>query len=203
MKEKQTFFDRNYDYYREQLAPLLPETLVPVVGGKAENGGVTLPFFGENYSVSASGVSGHSGERPAYDVCVILFRYLLNCPEKEPREKQWAAYRDFRDAAPLITYFTNEVEKAIALRFENNLPGLKRAGEALGGYRPNLDVTCDLALQFDALPRVPVVLLFNDVDDEFAPDCSMLFQRRTETFLDAECIAMLGRQLFVRLTEEK
>ncbi|MFO7884853.1 MAG: DUF3786 domain-containing protein [Desulfobacteraceae bacterium] len=106
------------------------------------------------------------------------------------------------DAAPLITCFTNEVEKALAEGFENNLPGLRRAGEALGGYRPNLDVTCDLALQFDALPRVPVVLLFNDVDDEFAPDCLLLFQRRTETFLDAECIAMLGRQLFVRFTGE-
>jgi hypothetical protein len=42
-------------------------------------------------------------------------------------------------------------------------------------------------------------MLFNDADDEFPAKCSVLFPARTEAYLDAECIAMLGTLLFRKL----
>jgi hypothetical protein len=51
-------------------------------------------------------------------------------------------------------------------------------------------------MQFDALPRVPVMLLFNDADDEFPAKSSVIFERRAEHYLDSECLAMVGRCLF-------
>jgi hypothetical protein len=54
-------------------------------------------------------------------------------------------------------------------------------------------------MQFDALPKVPVVMLFNDADDEFSATCSVLFERRAENYLDPECLAMVGRCLFTYL----
>jgi hypothetical protein len=54
-------------------------------------------------------------------------------------------------------------------------------------------------MQFNALPQVPLVMLFNDADDEFSATCSVLFQRRAENYLDPECLAMLGRCLFTHL----
>jgi hypothetical protein len=49
------------------------------------------------------------------------------------------------------------------------------------------------------LPRVPLLLLFNDADDEFPAACSVLFERRAAGYLDMECLAMLGMQLARRL----
>ncbi len=63
----------------------------------------------------------------------------------------------------------------------------------------NIEVNYDLSMQFDALPRVPVMLLFNDADDEFPAKSSVLFERRAEKYLDAECLAMVGRLLFTYL----
>lgn len=57
----------------------------------------------------------------------------------------------------------------------------------------------DLAAQFVALPRVPLLLLFNDADDEFPARCSVLFQEHADRYLDPECLAMLGRRLYARL----
>jgi len=99
----------------------------------------------------------------------------------------------------LLTYFAHDVEGAVASFFSGRLDDLKRAGKTLGGYPPTLDVSYDHVLQFDALPRIPEIMLFNDADDEFPATCSILFESRAETYLDPECIAMLGWQLFNRL----
>jgi len=108
-------------------------------------------------------------------------------------------YRDLKDSGPLIGYFATAVEGALGTYFAGRLDALKRASEAVGGYAPKIDAQYDLAVQFDALPKISVLLLFNDGDTEFPPACSILFESRVETYLDAECIAMLGSQLLRRL----
>jgi hypothetical protein len=45
------------------------------------------------------------------------------------------------------------------------------------------------------LPKVPVLLLFDDVDEEFPAQCKVLFERRAEHYLDPECLAIIGRLL--------
>ena len=50
--------------------------------------------------------------------------------------------------------------------------------------------------------RVPLLLLFNDKDDEFPAQCSALFEKRTEKFLDMECLAMVGMLFFEYLKAE-
>jgi hypothetical protein len=47
-------------------------------------------------------------------------------------------------------------------------------------------------MQFDALPKVPILLLFNDLDSEFPAQSSVLFERRASKYLDVECLAMAG-----------
>jgi hypothetical protein len=49
---------------------------------------------------------------------------------------------------------------------------------------------------------VPVLLLFNDSDDEFPAQCLVLFERRTEKYLDMECVAMVGMLLYEYLKAE-
>jgi hypothetical protein len=50
-------------------------------------------------------------------------------------------------------------------------------------------------LGIDVLPKVPSLLLFNDKDDEFPAQCSVLFEKRADKFLDMECLAMVGMLL--------
>jgi hypothetical protein len=57
-------------------------------------------------------------------------------------------------------------------------------------------------MQFDALPKVPLLLLFNDQDDEFPAQCGVLFEKRTEKFIDMECLAMVGMLFFEYLKKE-
>jgi hypothetical protein len=88
--------------------------------------------------------------------------------------------------------FANTVTGPIAERFSGRLSELDSAGKKLGGYLPGDEFSYDLSLQFDALPKVPLLLLFNDRDEEFPAQCSVLFEKRTEKYLDMECLAMVG-----------
>jgi hypothetical protein len=199
MEGEETVFDRNYEDYLAQLENIPVESIAPNLGGKVENGVIRIPLFGINYDVSVSGITDPYGNKPTYDVCVVLSKYLLLCPEAPQKCAEWVSFRDFKNSGPLTNYFNNDVERSIASYFKGDIEGLKKSGKSISGYRPNLDVNYDFTMQFDALPKIPVILLFNDADEEFSAKCSVLFERRAEKYLYAECIAMLGWQLFNHL----
>ena len=106
------------------------------------------------------------------------------------------SYKDFKDAAPLIRAFSNTVTHPIAETFSGRLTELEEAGKSIGGYAPADELSYDLSMRFDALPKLPLLLLFNDKDDEFPAQCSVLFEQRAEKFLDMECLAMVGMLFF-------
>ncbi|MBS3731449.1 MAG: DUF3786 domain-containing protein [Desulfobacterales bacterium] len=199
MNTEETVFGQTYRYYLSRIRELSLASLAQPLGAKATGEGLKIPFFGNEYTVSSQAMTDPAGRRPPHEICVILSKYILMCPDTLPGKADWVSFRDLKDAGPLTKYFANDVERAIAVYFSGNSAELKKAAISLGGHRPELDVDYDIALQFDALPQVPVLLLYNDADAEFSASCSVLFNSSVDTFLDAECIAMLGWQLFHHL----
>jgi hypothetical protein len=205
MEPKSPVFKKHYKDYLQRLASLDFEPIALKLGGQVNETqwgkSIVLSLFGSSYEISPQGIIGPSGEKPMYDICIILCRYLLMCPKIIPHDRAWVAFRDLKDSGPLTVYFRDNVEQVIADRFTGNLGQLKQCIASLKGYSPDLDVSYDLAMQVDALPQIPMVLLFNDKDESFPVKCSILFQRQVEIYLDAECIAMLGYRLSAQLRQ--
>ncbi len=55
-----------------------------------------------------------------------------------------------------------------------------------------MDVAYDLSYRFEALPRLSLLLLFNDADEDFPAKCMVLFEKHAEEYLDLESLAMTG-----------
>jgi hypothetical protein len=55
-----------------------------------------------------------------------------------------------------------------------------------------MEMPYDLSMQFKALPRISLLMLFNDDDGEFPAQCTVLFQKHAELYLDPESLAMSG-----------
>lgn len=189
-------FEKNYREYMEKIKERSLESVSELIGGTFIDDGLEIPLLNEVYRVANGEITDISGNKPSYDICIILSKYLLMCPEKKPVDDQWVAYRDFKDSGPLIKYFNSEVELAISSYFSGKQDLLRSGGTLLGGFRPELDVKYDLSLQFDLLPKIPALLLFNDRDEEFSSTASVLFEKRAEQYLDAECLAIIGARLF-------
>jgi len=196
-----TIYEMTYRNYLAQIEGLDLASVGEKLGCDVERNEVLIPLFGKPHRVSEKGILDPSGKQPSFDQCVILCKYLLLCPDVPPKDHEWVSYRGLKDSGPLTKYFANDVERAIAEYFKGRGGALAEASEALGGYPPAIEASYDLSVQFDALPRVPVVILYNDADDEFPAKCSVLFENRAEHYLDAECLAMLGRLLFTYLKE--
>ena len=195
MKEEHVY-DQTYKDYLSRIAELDFPFLADKLGMKIDGQQVVIPFFGKFYRLSAKGITDSSNRQPHLSVSVILCKYLLMCPMIEPLGGNWMSYKDFKDATPLIQAFYNTVTQPIAKTFSGRLAALESSGKKIGGYLPADQYSYDLAMQFDALPTLPVLLLFNDKDEEFPAQCSLLFEKRAEKFLDMECLAMVGMHFF-------
>ena len=194
--EKSSVFEETYNNYLAQIAGLDFEKIADRLGAEMDGDELIIPVYGNPMRISTAGISDPSGKQPNFSVCVILFKYLLLCPGDDPLEKDWVSFKDFKDSAPFSGAFVNYTEAPLAKYFSGRLKDLKAACRDIHGHPPTATFSYDLSMRFNALPKIPVLLLFNDVDDEFPAQCMVLFERRAENYLDMECLAMVGMLLF-------
>jgi hypothetical protein len=193
--EKPSVFKETYQNYLAQIGTIDLDSRAEKLGGCVEKDEMVLSFFGQPYRISSRGITDPSGKKPLMGISVVLCKYLLLCPDIPSLDKEWVSYRDFKDTAPLVHSFVNHTERPIARNFSNRLEDLTAACKQLGGRDPGLDLNYQLIMKLYPLPKVPVLLLFDDMDEEFPAQCKVLFERRSEHYLDPECLAIIGTLL--------
>jgi hypothetical protein len=197
--ENGSVYDETYRNYLEQLRTRNFNGKEAVLGVALDGETVVVPYFNVSLRLTAEGLKDDSGCRPDFSDCVVVCRYLLMCPPFEPTQEAWVAYRDFPDAGPLTVFWADTVEKPLAGTFAGRVDLLRNACDVLGGVDPDMDIACDLCRQFTPLPKVPLLLVFNDAEDSFPAAASLLFEKRASAYLDAESQAILGHILSQRL----
>ncbi len=185
-------FDQTYRHYLERLASLDIQACGGILGFDLDGPEAVVPLLGQSYHVSPHGVSDETGRRPPLGICIILFKYLIMCPANPPMDESLCTYKDFKDAAPLVHYFNRNVTGMVAGRFSGRAEALQAACERAGGEPFVTDLGYEVKYRFAGLPKVPVYLLFNDEEDGFPAQCTLLFQRNAEIYLDMESLSMLG-----------
>ncbi len=183
------------EIYRDYLAQLGQawDSLVPEELGVARDGDAILaPLYSRVYRVTPQGIAGPGGDKPSHARCVVLAKYLLARPRCVSPGGQWVSFRSFKDAAPFASSFAQYAEGRIAQAFVGRRVELAEAVRTQGGLAADLGLSHDLCLTLAALPRAPLLLLFNDRDEMFPASCSLLFDESAPAYLDMECLAILG-----------
>ena len=193
--EKASVFKETYQSYLDQIGQIDLDSIAEKLGGRVEKDEMVISFFGQPYRISSRGITDPFGKQPPMGISVVLCKYLLLCPDIPSLDKEWVSYRDFKNTAPLVHSFINHTERPIVQNYSNRLKDLVAACEKLGGRDPGLNLNYQLIMILYPLPKVPLLLLFDDVDEEFPAQCKVLFERRAEHYLDPECLAIIGRLL--------
>lgn len=192
MPKKAAIFEKTYRDYLKQISDIDFLSRANMLGAEVSGDALVIPFYGKPYRVSKDSVIDPSEKTANFAVSVVLCKYILECPEKEPISGDWVTYREFKDAGPLVGYFTNNTNKIIETTFAGNTTSLEEAIQSLGGTNFDDGSSYDISKKLDFLPKIPVLLRFNDSDDEFPAQCAILFRRSAEKYLDMESLAIGG-----------
>ena len=192
--KKAEIFETTYRRYLEQIADIDLIAKSGTLGAEVSDDALLIPFYGKPHRVSKAGVVDAAGQKATFAVSVLLCCYVLQCPEKEPEPGEWVTYREFKDAGPLVSYFTTNTNKIIETTFAGRIDVLKSACRRMGG-RILEEPAFDTAVMLEMLPRIPVFFRFNDQDDMFPAQSSILFRQSAEKHLDMECLAIGGTYL--------
>ena len=199
MATRSPVFDETREHYIRLIAKTDPKTYAEPLGFEMQGTDSVIRLFGTPYRILAGDIVDGNGNPASFDTCVIISKYILMCPAAPSRKDDWAAFRDFRDAGPLLKYYADNVEGRVQKAFAGNADALVLAAQSLGGEPLAEALAYDVKYRFQALPTVGMLLLFNDADDDFPAECSILFEERVESYLDMESVAILGARLAGRL----
>ena len=187
-------FEQTCQYYVEKIARLDLAALSSRLGFSLEKDAAVIPLYAKPYRITAAGILDPEGRPAGFEACVILSQYLLHGPSA-PVQPGFCTFKDFKSAAPLVSYFRDTVEGAIARCFAGRVADLEAACRRAGGEAHQSDWAYHLKFRFQGLPRIPVYLLFNDAEEGFPAQCTLLFEHSAESYLDMETLAILGAWL--------
>jgi hypothetical protein len=196
-------FKKTYTDYLKQIGRLDFYACRQTLGFDMEGDTALIPLFDRTYHVSGDEISDSSGQRADWSIAVVLCKYLLLCPSAPLLSRDLRTFKDFKDAAPLISYFDSTVQGRIARKFSDRPNDLGEACRNIGGKPYEQELAYQIKYQFSALPKIPIYLLFNAAEEGFPAQCSLLFEQRVQNYLDMESLAILCGTLAHRLDQHK
>ncbi len=197
MNQRSEVFEKNYNYYVEQLRTINFKSIENRLGVQCHDDGAQIDFLNNTYWVSRDGITDSSGNRPDYGICVILSKYFLLCPDQTHIDTQWVSFKDFKRTSHFtnVNFFASDTQSVLIKHFSGRLDALFKSSRKLGGTPHEMEISYDLSMQFTMLPRLSLLLLFNDGDEDFPADCNVLFQKHAEFYLDPESLVMTSAGL--------
>lgn len=134
--------------------------------------------------------SGERHEATPWLLCLLL--YYFRTANGAPLTGQWVSYRELPDGMFYHQAFQGYSGDRLARGFGNDLTALETAAQAIGARKGRLG---DLSFIFDALPRVPICLIYWLGDDDFPPTAKVVFDSSASNYLPTDVLAGVGARL--------
>jgi hypothetical protein len=193
---------------RQRAASMRLEDLPGRIGGelKRESGQLLLelPYFDGAVHVRSDGITTRSGGELDRWEQTFLFNHIAQGGSDAPAGI-WKSFEELPNTISKVKSMRAHVEEPICKQFSGRKEELASAGKAFGGTEAGGDFPeADVALRFDALPRLPLLLLFWDAEptEEIGARAKLLFDETVTVHLDIESILFLSEHLRRRLCGE-
>lgn len=130
----------------------------------------------------------------AFNTALLL--YYFNTADGAPLGGDWISFTELPDGRFYTQAFQSYSGDALARTFRNDPAAFQRAAENLGGIKREIS---DLSFEFQALPRVPLLVACWQGDEEFPTSFKVLFDSSAPHYLPTDGYAILGSHITRRL----
>lgn len=175
----------------------LPERIGGRLVEKDGQPALELPYFNDFVLITADAVRHRDGTPLTRPEQVFILIHMAQGGKAEPTGK-WKGLVEFPNTISKIKSMKSHVEEPLKKAFTGKSDQLLAAGLRLGGRDMTAEVgSADAALYFQALPRVPLMLMFWDAEPEdgFEAEVRLLFDETITEHLDIESIMFLSERL--------
>lgn len=186
---------------KEKSASMNMEDLPDRIGGRlvAVDGqtGLELPYFNGRIIIFTDRVIRPDGAELTRWEQVFVYNHLAQGGKSLPTGK-WRNFVEFPNTVSKMKSMIAHVEQPLVEAFRGRSAALAAAALAIGGRDRRADFPgSDVAMEFQALPRVPVMLMFWDGDaaEGFAAEVKLSFDETVTEHLDIESIMFLSERL--------
>ena len=134
----------------------------------------------------------------AMELTLLLF-YLATA-DGAPPTGQWISFSELPEGRFYNPAFQGYTGQSLAQTFKNELPAFIQAANAAGGMPQPLG---DAAFAFQALPRVPLLAVYWQGDEDFPASAQILLDASASHYLPTEAYAILGSALTRRVIKAR
>lgn len=125
-----------------------------------------------------------------------LVAYYLHTADGILPTNHWIAFTELPNGRFYTQAFQGYTGRELAQMYGNDVTRFTETAVALGGIA---NVLGDAAFRFQALPRVPMLVVCWQGDEDFPPSYKILFDAHTPHYLPTDACAILGSMLARRL----
>jgi hypothetical protein len=196
--------ESNYDRVCRELLLEVQKTgavaNAPLLEGAVERDAARIPLFGHDCLIRSGGVYS-DGRKVDTIGSIIVVRYLLQAGTGT-LSRTWVPYRDLKDGAQFSSYIKANIEDKIGQAFSGRRAVLQERLSALGAAEGESEVRADIAAVLHPIPKVPVLCLFWESDEEFPASFQFLFDSSATSYLDLESLAAMLQYIYLKVIEE-
>jgi len=205
MNEDQTPLERRADELRDEVSKADPAKLAEFTNAEIrEQSGeqeFKFPFWGNPIVLSSKDFIARDGESglplPAIHQAMIL--YYFKTSRKSSPPGKWVSFSELSDAQFYNAAFQGYTSNKLLQHFQTDYEGFNTRCLEMGGEKTSFG---DGAFRFQILPRVALLAVYWEGDDEFPPSYKVLFEDIVDKHLPTDGCAILGSMLTGKLIQE-
>jgi hypothetical protein len=158
------------------------------LGANFKEGYLVLNCLGREFKINQEGEVFANGQVTPW-IKILLLHYI-RLAGKGDLSGKWVSYSELKSGLIKASSFQRECEDPLKELLEDNLEVIDLIFKRLGARKVNTFPT-EYAWQLFLLPKIPIVILFWQKDEEFDSKLKILFDSTADRFLDAESIIFL------------
>lgn len=199
IEQEESNFARRVGELRASLKRYDPRSLAERSGGVYistgdQTGSLQCSLWGRPFSICVPDfILRDEHQEPASLTLQALVLYYLQTAHGPAPAGQWISFSELPDGKFYNLAFQGYSGKQLARAFGNNLADLRRAALKIGGqWLDQGGGIGDFACRFQVLPRLPVLLVGWQGDEEFPASYQFLFDVTAANYLPTDVCAIVG-----------